>query len=234
MTHEERAYVVLGILDTKAGKAEFQSLMDVFRAAQDETLEQAAQVAVEWMNSNANTDVLAESLASLDAIDIESRDRGFETCSEQAKATARRLLVELHCRFPLFYDVYPTDQKEVAIEVSGRKGRRVLILCGPDESAACFVTIDGDNRRARFTPSQKPCPSLVSAIEAALREAYERGKIGGHALLREAEAHALRDAAREMRSHAAADYAHTTPRGFAEWLERRAEEIEGGTDGTGE
>ena len=50
--------------------------------------------------------------------------------------------------------VSPGEGREITIQASVGmgKGRGVLIVCDPD-GVACFVTMDGKNRRARYDHS---------------------------------------------------------------------------------
>ena len=94
-------------------------------------------------------DHLGRAQAALSRIDDESREEGFPLSSAVAKAAAGRLLEQLARRFRREYDVYPTRDREIAVETGGDRCR-VLILIDSAGGATCFVTIDGRNRRARY------------------------------------------------------------------------------------
>jgi hypothetical protein len=95
-------------------------------------------------------------------VDDESREQGFEPCSAVAKGTATTVLTGLSRRFPRReWEVYPTQEREVAIEVRGPAARGLLILCDAQGGATCFVTIDGKNRRARYDDASRLPDSFV-------------------------------------------------------------------------
>lgn len=89
--------------------------------------------------------------ADLAALDEESRDEGFEPCSEVAKENARRLLLALSRRDRPSPAVYPTSDREVAImfNASG-DSNAVLVLCASNGEVACFASIRGSNCRAKW------------------------------------------------------------------------------------
>ncbi len=89
--------------------------------------------------------------ADLDSLDEESRDEGFEPCSELAKDNARRLLLALSHEDRPAPAIYPTSDREVAIMFNrAGDGNAVLILCASNGEVACFASIRGSNRRARY------------------------------------------------------------------------------------
>ena len=89
-------------------------------------------------------------VAALSRIDDEAATEGFDPPSAMAKAQATQLVEALSRRFPRHYDVYPTADREIAIDARGGPGRGVLVLVDSGGGASCFVTINGRNRRARY------------------------------------------------------------------------------------
>lgn len=89
-------------------------------------------------------------LDTLAAIDDEAAEEGYPPPSEVAKRNAGRVLAWLAKAHSRDLDVYPTEDAEVAVDVAGAKGCGVLVLFGSAGGATCFVTMNGDNRRARY------------------------------------------------------------------------------------
>jgi hypothetical protein len=107
-------------------------------------------------------------------IDLVAAEEGYEAPSEVARRNAERLLRGLYSRYPRHYDVYPTADRQVAIDVAGGVGRGVLFLLESDGGGACFVTIDGRNRRSRYEdasllPDQFSIEAMRDLEAASLR-----------------------------------------------------------------
>jgi hypothetical protein len=110
----------------------------------------------------ANSVHLRQALGELARLDEQSREEGFPPPSAVAKAIAERIVTELLPRFPRGYDIYPTSEGEVAVEPASRPGRGVLIVCDPKGGVACYVTIDGKNRRARYDDASRLPDSFIA------------------------------------------------------------------------
>ena len=94
-------------------------------------------------------DLLA-ALADLDDVGQEARDEGFQTPSEDAIGVAERLLRAMYelrrCRF----EVYPTQDGDVAVSAPGGHGRSVLVVCDSEGGVLCSVNLNGQHRRAVY------------------------------------------------------------------------------------
>ena len=87
---------------------------------------------------------------SLDKLQKECKDEGFEVFSEKARENARQILNAIYQNFPDYeYYIYPTEDREIAIDCNPQKGKGVLILCDSKGSVAYFSTSDGKNSRFR-------------------------------------------------------------------------------------
>ena len=94
---------------------------------------------------------LREALQDLDMAEDEAREEGFPVPSDTALGNARRLLRTMYRILPRRFEVYPTPDGEIAIDVPGGPGRSVLLLCEPDGGALCSVNMDGAHRRERYS-----------------------------------------------------------------------------------
>ena len=107
-----------------------------------------------------------DAVLSVDRVDETAREEGYPSPSDMAKNKARGVLRGLLRKFPRLYEVYPTSEGEIAIEAPGIRGRGVLILCDSRGGAACFVTIDHENRRARYNDAAKlPDAFVIQALQ---------------------------------------------------------------------
>ena len=94
---------------------------------------------------------LCDALRDLEGVRNEAREEGFPVPSDTAFGNAGRLLHAMYRILPRRFEVYPMPDGEIAIDVPGRPGRSVLLLCGSDGGALCSVNMDGAHRRARYS-----------------------------------------------------------------------------------
>ena len=89
-----------------------------------------------------------EELATLEALIYEGNEMPKPELS--AIANALTLLPKLFQILPVRYNITPTERRGVAIDVPMQRGAAVAVECAPDDTVYCFVTIDGNRRRAKF------------------------------------------------------------------------------------
>ena len=89
-------------------------------------------------------------LSDLACINAEAIEDGLPAPSGDAVKNAKRLLPELYKVRPGRYHVSATDRQGVAIEAPGRAGGAVVVECAPLDRVYCFVTVDGNRRRAKY------------------------------------------------------------------------------------
>ncbi len=94
---------------------------------------------------------LCDVLRDLKGARDEALEEGFPVPSDAALRNARRLLCDMYWILPRRFEVYPTPDGEIAIDVPGGPGHSVLLLCGSDGGALCSVNMDGAHRRARYS-----------------------------------------------------------------------------------
>ena len=79
-------------------------------------------------------------------IDKECEKEEFEKFSEVARENAKKVLDFIYNKFPQYaYDIYPTEDQEIAINCNPQKGKGVLVLCNSIGSLAYFATWDKEN-----------------------------------------------------------------------------------------
>lgn len=126
--------------------------------------------AVEQSAKTSADPSVAASFKEFAELDEEAAEMEIAPLNPAVKQTAKRILAALVQEFPRYYMVFPDEEGEIAIQASAGmgKGRGVLIVC--DESgAACFVTMNGNSRHARYDrESTKDLPD--DFIRAAMRE----------------------------------------------------------------
>ena len=114
--------------------------------------------------------MVAESWREFEEIDEEAAEMEVEPPGKEVKKVARRILTTLAREFPRYYLVSPGEKRDITIQASAGmgKGRGVLIVCDED-GVACFVTMNGRNRRARYDHEEaKNLPD--DFIRAAMRQ----------------------------------------------------------------
>ena len=87
---------------------------------------------------------------TLDNLHEECKAEGFQQFSETAEKNAKEILKAVYKNFPEHeYYIYPTEDREVAIDCNPQKGKGILILCDSDGGVAYFSTLEGKNSRFR-------------------------------------------------------------------------------------
>lgn len=104
---------------------------------------------------------------TLDNLDIECEEEEFQKFSETARTNAKQILKFIYNKFPNYeYYIYPTEDREIAIDCNPQKGRGILVLCDSNGGIACFATFEGKNRRFRYS-------SISDFSYGLLRDTFE-------------------------------------------------------------
>lgn len=93
---------------------------------------------------------LDEALSDLDSIHKFAREDDLPEPSKDALENARALLPKMYNILPGRYHVSPTERRGVAIDAPARSGGAVVLECAPLNRVYCFVTVDGNRRRAKY------------------------------------------------------------------------------------
>ena len=97
----------------------------------------------------------------------ECKEEGFQKFSEIARKNAKQILRFIYSEFPKYeYYIYPTEDREIAIDCNPQKGKGILVLCDSNGGVACFATFEGKNRRFRYN-------SIDDFSYRLLRETFE-------------------------------------------------------------
>ncbi|MCY4367749.1 MAG: hypothetical protein OXE17_16235 [Chloroflexi bacterium] len=108
---------------------------------------------------------LEEALQDLKEVKVDAKEDGLEVPSELAFTNAERLLKTMYRISPRRYGVYPAPDGYIAIDARGANGRIAVTMCGSDGGALCLVTIDNEQRRARYdTARQLPDGFIREAL----------------------------------------------------------------------
>ena len=106
------------------------------------------------LDSPASKGDLYAALHDLRQSTQEAEEEGFPVPSSNALANAHRLLREMYKISRRRFEVYPTQDGEVAIDAPGGYGHSVVLLCDSQGGALCLVnTVDG-HRRARYSNAE--------------------------------------------------------------------------------
>ena len=111
---------------------------------------------------------LAEAIDELDEVAAYAEEIEVETPTAIAFDNARRLLKAMYRISPRRYSVYPAAGGHIAIDARGSQGSIAVVSCGSDGSVLCLVTIDGEDRRARYATARTLPDGFISEALAAL------------------------------------------------------------------
>ncbi len=114
--------------------------------------------------TKAYSSELNEALKDIQEVISEASEEGFLPPSDKALNNAEYLLKEMYAISSRRYEVYPTQDSEIAIDAPGGHGRSVILLCDSDGGALCLVNMNGEHRRARYS-------SIETLPDGFLREA---------------------------------------------------------------
>ncbi len=82
-------------------------------------------------------------------LDEECKEEGYEVFSDKVKKNAFEMLDFVKNNSKYNWSIYPTEDQEIAINCTPKKGRGLLILCDSRGSIAYFKVFDGRNTRYR-------------------------------------------------------------------------------------
>ena len=110
----------------------------------------APRVSIGFRAPSYGEQSLKEILVDLEHIDEMAKEDDLPEPDGEAVANAYALLPQLYAILPVRYHVSPTERGGVSIDVPMKRGRTVSVECAPNNHVYCFVTIDGNSRRAKF------------------------------------------------------------------------------------
>ena len=106
------------------------------------------------LKNKADISELNDALHDLREARDEAREEGFPQPSDIPLKNAERLLTEMHGVSPRRFEVYPTQDGEIAIDAPDGQGRSVILLCDSEGGALCLVNINGHHHRARYSTTE--------------------------------------------------------------------------------
>lgn len=104
--------------------------------------------------TNTRSSEFNHALQDLHEITNEATEEGFSPPSDKALDNAARLLKEMYAISSRRYEIYPTPDKEIAIDAPGGHGQSVILLCDSDGGALCLVNMNGEHRRAHYSSTE--------------------------------------------------------------------------------
>ena len=96
---------------------------------------------------------IADAIACLDDIASDAHDMGYQVPAVGVVAETRRILQEMHKYRSASYDAYSMSEGRVGIGVDGEFGKSMLVVCEPEGTALCVVTVNRVSRHARYDDS---------------------------------------------------------------------------------
>ena len=95
-------------------------------------------------------DPLRAALSDLDEAVTDAAEEGFPRPTDDAIQSATRLLTQMYAIAPQRFEVYPTADGEIALDLPHERGS-VILLCDSRGGALCLVNANGVQRRARYS-----------------------------------------------------------------------------------
>ena len=100
------------------------------------------------------SDLLRDALSDLDEVVAAALEEGFPRPTDDAILSARRLLTQMYTIAPRRFEVYPTADGEIALDLPNERGS-VILLCDSRGGALCLVNVNGVRRRARYSSTTR-------------------------------------------------------------------------------
>ena len=94
---------------------------------------------------------LTDALDDLHKTTEEAHEEGFPIPSDLAIRNSEELVKKIYGIFPSRFEVYPTQDGEIAVDIYNGKGSSVILLCDSAGAILCLVNINGNSRRAHYT-----------------------------------------------------------------------------------
>ena len=107
---------------------------------------QTSQPGQDWKDCTDFTNALSDLRGAVD----EATEEGYCRPSDDAVTEAERILRSLYEVSPRRFEVYPTQDGEIALDAPGDSGS-VILLLEPHGGALCLVNVNGNHRRARYS-----------------------------------------------------------------------------------
>lgn len=99
-----------------------------------------------WEDSEDLSNALSDLHGAMD----EATEEGYRQPSDDAVTEAERILRSVCEVSPRRFEVYPTQDGEIALDAPGNAGS-VILLLDPHGCALCLVNVNGNHRRARYS-----------------------------------------------------------------------------------
>ena len=103
--------------------------------------------AIKYILNDWDNTKLTDALDDLDKATEEARDEGFPIPRDVAIRNSEQLVKKIYEVFPSRYEVYPTQDGEIAIDIYNGKDSSVIFLCDSMGEILCLVNINGTGRR---------------------------------------------------------------------------------------
>lgn len=133
------------------------------------------QRVVALVPSSTESESLACALGDLVEAPEEAEEEGFPAPSNRALSNARKLLYRMHAILPKRFEVYPTPDGEIAIDVPRGSSTSVLVLCDSDGGALCIVYSRGKDHLVRHASADLLPDAL---LVKCLTDLAQEGKLG--------------------------------------------------------
>ena len=98
-----------------------------------------------------DTTELTDALDDLNKAIEEALEEGLPIPSDIAIRNSEKLVKIIYEVFPSRFEVYPTQDGEIAVEIYNGKGSSVILLCDSAGKTLCMVNINGNSRRAHYS-----------------------------------------------------------------------------------
>lgn len=98
----------------------------------------------------SNTE-LTDALNDLHQATEEAQEEGFPDPGDIAIRNSEELVKKIYSIFSSRFEVYPTQDGEIAINIYNGRGSSVILFCDSTGGTLCMVNINGNSRRAHYS-----------------------------------------------------------------------------------
>ena len=158
------AFRLLMVRTAAERRLPFEPLVPSEKAVAAMLAARRAEVVEPSTADDEDQDRLRAALSDLDEAVTDAAEEGFPRPTDDAIQSARRLLTQMYAIAPQRFEVYPTADGEIALDLPNERGS-VILLCDSRGGALCLVNANGVQRRARYS-------TATSLPDGFVREAF--------------------------------------------------------------
>lgn len=108
---------------------------------------------------------LSKAREELDDLDEYVKELSAPPLPQEIPDLAWDLIEKIIRKVPRYYSISPGENGEISIQTADKHKNGVMLLCGPNKEVSCYVSIDGNRRRAHYdSGSDLPDAFILEAL----------------------------------------------------------------------